>query len=147
MIVMNKGVVEQIGTPESVYARPESMFVAGFIGSPPMNLVTGRAEGTRFELPGAVIALPAPAPRAGELVMGARPEHLTLAAGGWPMRVDLVEMLGAERLVHGRLGEGAITVRIDGTHMPPGAGQTVGLAVEPAQSHWFDAQPRRRVGS
>ena len=147
MIVMNKGVMEQIGSPEAVYARPETIFVAGFIGSPPMNLVTGRTEGTRFELPGAVIALPAPAPRSGELVLGARPEHLTLAPGGWPMRVELVEMLGAERLVHGRLGEAAITVRIDGTLVPPSAGQTVGLAIDPAQLHWFDAQSSRRVGS
>ena len=145
MIVMNKGVMEQIGTPEAVYARPETTFVAGFIGSPPMNLVDGRADGARFELPGAVVALPARAPRAGELVLGVRPEHLTLAPGGWPMRVELVEMLGAERLVHGRLGEAALTVRIDGTHVPPSAGQTVGLAAAPAHVHWFDTRTRRRI--
>jgi len=147
MIVMNKGVVEQIGSPESVYARPESMFVAGFIGSPPMNLVAGQVDGTRFELPGAVIALPAGAPRAGELVLGVRPEHLSLEPGGWPMRVELVEMLGAERLVHGRIGEAAITVRIEGTAVPPTAGQTVGVAAAPAQLHWFDPKTSRRVES
>jgi sn-glycerol 3-phosphate transport system ATP-binding protein len=147
MIVMNKGVVEQIGTPEAVYARPETTFVAGFIGSPPMNLVAGRADGVRFELPGAVIALPASAPRAGELVLGVRPEHLALEPGGWPMRVELVEMLGAERLVHGRVGDAALTLRIDGTASAPSAGQTVGVAVAPAQMHWFDAASGRRVGA
>ena len=145
MIVMNRGVMEQIGSPEAVYARPETTFVAGFIGSPPMNLVTGRAEGARFELPGAVVALPAPAPRDGDLVLGARPEHLALTPGGWPMRVELVEMLGAERLVHGRIGETAITVRVDGTQSPPSAGQTVGLSIAPAHLHWFDAGSRRRI--
>ena len=145
MIVMNRGVMEQIGSPKAVYARPETTFVAGFIGSPPMNLVTGRAEGARFELPGAVVALPAPAPRDGDLVLGARPEHLALTPGGWPMRVELVEMLGAERLVHGRIGETAITVRVDGTQSPPSAGQTVGLSIAPAHLHWFDAGSRRRI--
>jgi sn-glycerol 3-phosphate transport system ATP-binding protein len=145
MIVMNKGVMEQIGTPEDVYTRPATTFVAGFIGSPPMNLVEGHAEGMRFELPGAVVALPAAAPRGGALVLGARPEHLAFAAGGWPMRVELVEMLGAERLVHGRLGEASVTVRIDGTLGAPTAGQTVGLAIDPAQLHWFDPQTGQRV--
>ncbi|MEI7444674.1 MAG: sn-glycerol-3-phosphate import ATP-binding protein UgpC [Burkholderiales bacterium] len=147
MIVMNKGVVEQIGTPEAVYARPETTFVAGFIGSPPMNLAPGRAEGTRFELPGAVVALPAAAPRSGELVLGVRPEHLGLEPGGWPMRVELVEMLGAERLIHGRIGETAFTVRIDGTASAPSAGQTVGVSAPPAHLHWFEAASGRRVGA
>ncbi|RPH44612.1 MAG: sn-glycerol-3-phosphate import ATP-binding protein UgpC [Burkholderiales bacterium] len=145
MIVMNKGVVEQIGSPESVYARPESMFVAGFIGSPPMNLLRGQADGARFEVAGAVIALPQAAPRAGELVLGVRPEHISLEPGGWPMRVDLVEMLGAERLVHGRIGDSGLTVRIDGTAVPPSAGQTVGVVAAPAQVHWFDPKTTRRV--
>ena len=80
-------------------------------------------------------------------MLGARPEHLALEPGGWPMRVELVEMLGAERLVHGRIGEAAITVRIDGTASAPTAGQTVGVAAQPAQLHWFDASSGRRVGA
>jgi sn-glycerol 3-phosphate transport system ATP-binding protein len=146
MIVMNAGVVEQIGTPETVYAHPESLFVASFIGSPPMNLVTGRATGARFELPGAVLALPEPAPRDGELVLGLRPEHVSLSDSGWPFRVELVEMLGAERLVHGRLGEQGFTVRIDGMDRPPAAGQTVALAMLPERLHWYDPATKRRVG-
>jgi sn-glycerol 3-phosphate transport system ATP-binding protein len=145
MIVMNQGALEQFGTPQAVHERPASTFVAGFIGSPPMNLFTGRADGPRFELPGAVIALPAPAPRAGELVLGARPEHLHLEPGGWPMHVDLVEMLGAERLVHGRLGEATLTVRIDAEVGAPDAGRTVGLGVRPDRLHWFDATTGRRL--
>src|SRR5690606_5336456 len=56
MIVMNAGVMEQFGTPEEVYARPATTFVAGFIGSPPMNLLGGRAEGTRFVAGGQALA-------------------------------------------------------------------------------------------
>ena len=148
MIVMNKGVVEQIGTPEAVYATPATTFVAGFIGSPPMNLVEGSAEGARFELPGgAVIALPAAAPREGAMVLGVRPEHLRLEPGGWPMRVELVELLGAERLIHGQIGATPLTVRIDGDATPPVSGQTVGLATVPEHLHWFDAATLRRVAA
>jgi sn-glycerol 3-phosphate transport system ATP-binding protein len=145
MIVMNAGVMEQIGTPEEVYARPATTFVAGFIGSPPMNLLTGRADGSRFACTDAGLALPQAAPRAGDLILGARPEHCELATDGWPLRVELVEMLGAERLVHGRLGEGLFTVRIDGTLVPPRSGDTVHLRVAPEHLHWFDAQTKKRV--
>ena len=58
LIVMNAGHMEQIGTPEEVYARPATTFVAGFIGSPPMNLLRGRAEGMTFAVDGAALPLP-----------------------------------------------------------------------------------------
>ena len=70
MIVMNAGRMEQIGTPEEVYHRPATTFVAGFIGSPPMNLIAGHAEGERFVCAGQTLELPAPAPRAGPLILG-----------------------------------------------------------------------------
>src|SRR5512147_2587608 len=75
MIVMNAGRMEQIGTPEEVYARPATTFVAGFIGSPPMNLIRGVADGSRFTVDGVQLPLPAAAPRSGELIVGLRPEH------------------------------------------------------------------------
>jgi len=120
---MNAGRMEQIGTPEEVYHRPASTFVAGFIGSPPMNLLTGRADGSRFEVAGQTLALPITAPRAGESILGVRPEHVELSragtAGGWSLEVEALEMLGAERLVYGRLGDGLFTARIDATLTPP----------------------------
>jgi sn-glycerol 3-phosphate transport system ATP-binding protein len=145
MIVMNKGNVEQIGTPEAVYGRPETTFVAGFIGSPPMNLLGGRVQPGGFAVDGAALALPAPAPRDGELILGVRPEHAVLADGGWPMRVDVVELLGAERLIYGHLGASPFVVRIDGTAVPPAAGDTVGVRVAAVRLHWFDPQTLRRV--
>ncbi len=148
MIVMNAGRMEQIGTPDEVYHRPATTFVASFIGSPPMNLINGQADGSRFTAGGQTLALPVAAPRAGELVLGLRPEHVELSqggVGGWPLRVEALEMLGAERLVYGRLGEAQFIVRIDATLTAPHVGDTVSLQASPAHLHWFDATTQRRV--
>ena len=147
MIVMNAGRIEQIGTPEMVYGKPASTFVAGFIGSPPMNLLPGQADGSRFSLGGETLLLPAAAPRAGALTLGVRPEHVEIAdQGSWPMKVEMLEMLGAERLVYGQLGGERFTLRIDATLMPPAPGAVVKLHVEPKHLHWFDAGTSQRVG-
>jgi sn-glycerol 3-phosphate transport system ATP-binding protein len=148
MIVMNAGRIEQIGTPDEVYHRPASTFVAGFIGSPPMNLMPGEADGSRFGAAGQVLALPAQAPRGGALVVGVRPEHTELSRDGrdgWPMKVEALEMLGAERLVYGSVGGTLFTVRIDATVTPPKVGETVSLQASPDHIHWFDAATSKRV--
>jgi sn-glycerol 3-phosphate transport system ATP-binding protein len=147
MIVMNAGRIEQIGTPEQVYGQPATTFVAGFIGSPPMNLLPGTTEGSRFALGDAVLALPQAAPRSGPLTLGVRPEHAEIRAeGGWPLRVHLLEMLGAERLVYGHVGSCAFTSRLDATLAPPKPGDTVGLHVAAERLHWFDSGTGLRVG-
>ncbi len=153
MMVMNAGRVEQIGTPEEVYLRPATTFVAGFIGSPPMNLIEGRVEGNAFVAGGARLPLPAAAPRDGAVVLGLRPEHAEAVAadagaGGWPLRVEVVEMLGAERLVYGHLGgEGStpFTLRMEGTLAAPRPGETIQLRADPARLHWFDATSKARL--
>jgi sn-glycerol 3-phosphate transport system ATP-binding protein len=146
LIVMNAGRIEQIGTPEVVYGQPASTFVAGFIGSPPMNLLPGQADGSRFTVGGTTLALPTPAPRAGALTLGVRPEHAQLQPGGaWPLKVEMLEMLGAERLVYGRLGESMFTLRIEATLVPPKAGDTVNLHVPREHLHWFDSSTGQRV--
>ena len=148
MLVLNTGRIEQIGTPEDVYARPATTFVASFIGSPPMNLLTGHADGSRLQVAGLSLALPQAAPRAGAVILGLRPEHggaENAGTGGWPLQVELIEMLGAERLVHGRIGEAPFILRIDGTRLPPRAGDTVLLRPAPEHLHWFDAQTQARL--
>jgi sn-glycerol 3-phosphate transport system ATP-binding protein len=148
MIVMNGGRIEQIGTPEQVYGTPASTFVAGFIGSPPMNLMQGRGEGTGFAIDGGLLPLPVPAPRTGPLMLGVRPEHAVLdPAGAWPLKVEMLEMLGAERLVYGRLGDAMFTLRIEGTLAPPQRGEVVRMAVRPQHLHWFDPDTGQRVGT
>ncbi len=148
MIVMNAGRMEQIGTPDEVYHRPATTFVASFIGSPPMNLIHGHADGSRFTVGDRTMALPVAAPRTGPLILGVRPEHVALdanAASGWPLTVEALEMLGAERLIYGQLGDALFTVRIDATLVPPKVGDTVMLSTAPRHLHWFDAERSTRV--
>ena len=84
--------------------------------------------------------------RDGRLLIGVRPEHARLVGdGGWPMRVEMLEMLGAERLVHGHVGDSAFTLRIDATLPPPRAGEVVQLAVPPEHLHGFDVETGRRI--
>ncbi len=149
MVVMNAGRIEQIGTPEQVYGTPASTFVAGFIGSPPMNLMPGVATGASFATGAETLALPANAPRNGELLLGVRPEHAQLVHGepgsAWPLQVDMLEMLGAERLVYGHLGSNNFTLRIEATLQAPTRGSTVHLQVQPEHLHWFDPATGLRV--
>jgi len=151
MIVMNAGRIEQIGTPDEVYHRPATIFVAGFIGSPPMNVVRGRAAGAVFSAGGQQLPLAAPAPRDGELVMGVRPEHVVIGSDvtgtAWPLRVQALEMLGAERLVYGTLGDTLFTARLDATLPHPNVGDVVAIQAAPSQIHWFDAATSARVGA
>ena len=148
MLVLNAGHIEQIGTPEDVYARPATTFVASFIGSPPMNLLSGRAQGRQFQVGAQALELPAPAPRDGDLILGLRPEHGGhdgASTSGWPMQVDTVEMLGAERLVYGQVGDAAFTLRIDSTLPAPQSGAKLRLNPAENQLHWFDPQTRARI--
>jgi sn-glycerol 3-phosphate transport system ATP-binding protein len=147
MVVMNAGRMEQFGSPEEVYQRPATTFVASFIGSPPMNLIEGRAEGMNFSVGDMALPLPATAPRSGALVLGLRPEHATLehGGGGWALQVEVVEMLGAERLVYCRMGTSLFTVRVDGQLKAPTPGQTLHLNVNAERLHWFDAQTGKRL--
>jgi sn-glycerol 3-phosphate transport system ATP-binding protein len=148
MIVMNAGRAEQVGTPEAVYARPATTFVASFIGSPPMNLLAGRlsADGTRFTTGDTTITLPQPRTDwAGrEIVLGVRPEHLVVGGGRLSLTVDTVEVLGAEHLVHGRIGGTSVIVRAGpDTHPAPGSALPLGFAA--TSTHWFDATTQQRL--
>jgi sn-glycerol 3-phosphate transport system ATP-binding protein len=151
MIVMNAGRIEQIGTPEEVYGSPATTFVASFIGSPPMNLLNGQATASGFQLGSQTLPLPCAAPRQGSLILGLRPEHTEPGTEGdptsWPLQVEVVEMLGAERLVHGHMAGSAFTLRIDGTLTPPKPGQTLHLRVPAERLHWFDPASGQRVAT
>jgi sn-glycerol 3-phosphate transport system ATP-binding protein len=135
MVVMNDGRAEQIGTPLDVYDRPASVFVAGFIGSPPMNFVPpGALNGP------AAAALIADLP-AQTASVGIRPEHLELSA---PERallsgtVRYTEALGAETLIHLGLPDGGtLTVRVPGTPHGITAGHEQHLAVLPVHARAF----------
>jgi sn-glycerol 3-phosphate transport system ATP-binding protein len=149
MIVMNAGRAEQVGTPDDVYSRPATTFVASFIGSPPMNLFEGRLDGggaTFTARDGVRLTLPEARPSlAGrELNLGVRPEHLTLGGGNLPMQVETVEMLGAEHLIHGEVAGQDVIVRT-GPHDHPAPGTTLQLGFNAGAVHWFDAGSGARV--
>jgi sn-glycerol 3-phosphate transport system ATP-binding protein len=150
MIVMNAGRAEQIGTPAEVYAKPATTFVAGFIGSPPMNLLAGRVEagGARFLLDGDAIALPPGAVPVGvdDCILGLRPEQLVLGRPGMTLDVEMVEALGADLLVHAQCGGQALVLRApaDAAVAP---GQRLSAGFDAAALHWFDAASTRRIGT
>jgi sn-glycerol 3-phosphate transport system ATP-binding protein len=148
ILVMNAGNAEQLGTPQDIYNRPASTFVAGFIGSPPMNLLPGvvAPDGLSLTMPDARIRLPQPVAARGEMIFGVRPEHLTIGGDQMTIEVEMVEALGADHLVHGRLDSHALIVRAGpDANPPPGARIGVGF---PAESiHWFDAASGRRVAT
>ena len=130
LVVLNGGQVEQIGTPLELYRRPASTFVAGFIGSPAMNLIPSRAVPN---LPGTAHAD----------TIGIRPEDLRVTDDGpIEMTVGAVEELGAQRLVHGRTGGEPITVTY-----PSDAplSDTMKLSYDPKNLHLFDSQSGARV--
>ena len=117
MIVMYQGVPEQIGTPMEVFEKPASTFVAGFIGSPPMNLMEVNVAGdgtvqTADGQPLEISPLQVPSQvRGRKVIMGMRPEHMLLNTQGVPCEVEMVETLGSEQLVHCRVGKTTLVVR------------------------------------
>ena len=133
MIVMNAGRMEQFGTPEEVYNRPATTFVASFMGSPPMNLLKSGPNATLGGPPGAIL--------------GIRPEHLKITDSGWPMQVDTIEMLGAERLVYGRFDGEQLIVRTDENDASPALDTTIYVTPRPERLHWFDAATTKRIQS
>ncbi|MDR6292517.1 sn-glycerol 3-phosphate transport system ATP-binding protein [Inquilinus ginsengisoli] len=155
IMVMNGGAAEQIAPPLEVYLRPASMFVAGFIGSPAMNFLaaTVTADGTGITLPGGQrVATKRATGLAGrKVVAGIRPEHMALDGPTDPehrlsIEVELVEALGADTVVHGRLGDGvALLARLPGV-APVRDGDRLALGVAEDQLHLFDPDTGRALG-
>jgi len=155
MIVMNTGRAEQIGAPLEVYAKPATTFVAGFIGSPPMNLIPGRldASGTLIAVrDGVQVRLPAPqAGLAGrEILLGVRPEHLEPCAAEETLltaMVDLIEPLGSDTLVYGHLGADGRGVRIAARlHASTAASDgRLGLRFAAGSMHFYDPTSGGRI--
>jgi multiple sugar transport system ATP-binding protein len=132
VVIMNAGKVRQIGTPAEVYDDPADTFVATFLGSPPMNLLTR-----------------------GDLLVGFRPEHFRPAAGATAaearlaFRVELAEYLGAERLLYGRLterpGDPEVVSRIPAYLPAPSPGETAVFEVAPEHLRFFESASSRRT--
>ncbi|AMJ59786.1 ABC transporter ATP-binding protein [Bosea sp. PAMC 26642] len=146
IVVLQGGRIEQIGTPLELYNAPDNLFVAGFIGSPRMNLLPATMAG-----PGAVAlgkdetmmdtGIAAALPQGAAITLGIRPEHIVLAGAGEPglaMTIELVERLGGESYLYGSVpGLPQITVRLDG-QTAHGRGDNVALRFDPGHLHLFD---------
>ncbi len=161
VVVMKDGAIHQAGPPLEIYDRPADRFVAGFIGSPPMNFIdgglVGRDGGLWFEAPGVALRLPLSvaeaigASRAGAAVtFGVRPEALQIRAGcsaagtGIEAVVDVVESLGADTLVHAAAGPHRLVARSP-ERVPAGARPIV-LEPDAARWHFFDSESGRVLG-
>ncbi len=128
--VMSRGHIEQVGTPQEVYDSPASVFVAQFVGMPPMNI------------------LPAGSLEAGTHLVGVRPEHLNISpTGPLTMLVQLVEKLGHETLITGVVGDKRVVVRQDSEEPSPTVGDRVQLDAPEATRHRFDAATEKRVSA
>ena len=147
LIVMNAGTADQIGPPLALYERPATAFVAGFIGSPAMNLLDGRIAESGVAIDGALLLANTPCEPGRSVIVGLRPEHIELTPGG-PMsvRIELLERLGADTILHGRFGDRgpSVAVRVPGT-TEPGPGSILSFAIRPERIHLFDPGSGQRI--
>jgi len=123
IVVLNAGKIEQYGSPLELYEKPANLFVAGFIGSPKMNFMTGDV-----------------AARYGAATIGVRPEHLKIARNGegWPGTILVAEHLGSDTFIYVDAGPiGTLTARHVG-ELDLGSGDRVMLSAEPVRVHRFD---------
>ena len=140
IVVMQDGIIEQIGTPLDLYDNPLNEFVATFIGAPSMNLLGGTLSGGKVKVGGHLFSGPS---GTGKVKLGVRPEHLKLAEDGLPMQVKVVEPTGAETMVFLRFEGQDITAIFRERHEFE-SGQTIHLKPDPDHLHIFDAETGAR---
>jgi multiple sugar transport system ATP-binding protein len=144
--LLDKGVLQQLDPPSRVYSDPANLFVAGFIGSPPMNFVRGALKDRRFEAPGVAVAttIRVDAARA---VLGVRPEDCRLTRpgeGALAGEVYATELIGDHTLVTLRVAGASVTVKA-AKDFTASVGAPIGVAVEPAATYLFDESTGARL--
>lgn len=155
MVVMNKGVPEQNGTPVEVFEKPASMFVASFIGAPPMNLIPVQVDAQRRVLDADGVALdfsPDMVPEKlanKKVILGIRPEHISLHAKGITVNIEMIEILGSEQLIHGRRGDIPVVLRCPigiTRDNPLHIGEAIQMGPDGVHPlHWFDPETSKRI--
>jgi multiple sugar transport system ATP-binding protein len=154
--VLNHGRLQQCAPPRELYEQPVNAFVAGFIGSPQMNLIRTPLNDGSISLGEQSLALPrslleaAGRKQRAEIIMGIRPEHITVqgeSGDGIPAEVVLVESMGADAYLHASLSglDTRFVARTEGRDPPP-AGARVRLRVDPERMYAFDAETEERLG-
>ncbi len=145
--VMSQGEIRQLDTPEAIYDRPADLFVAGFIGSPPMNLIPGGHANGVFTAPGGLRAETRVPRHEGAAVLGIRPEDVSVApagAGDLDAAVYAVELTGDAVLVTVTIGEARLIAKADRAWRAE-TGSTIGLRLDGRRLHLFDAATTRRL--
>jgi multiple sugar transport system ATP-binding protein len=139
------GRVVQVGRPQDIHAQPASAAVAGFIGSPPMNLLDAEVRGGALHVAGVALSLDGRRIRDGAVALGVRPGALHIAAAGLPARVDLIEDLGDTTIVDLDVAGQLVKVRMD-RRPAVREGERIHVAFAPAAAHLFDRESGARVG-
>ncbi|MEZ5309227.1 MAG: TOBE domain-containing protein [Microthrixaceae bacterium] len=157
IVVINEGRIQQVGAPQAVYESPANLFVATFIGSPPMNLISGKVSasaGGSVEVTtdaGTVTSTcSASLSKGADVVVGIRPEHLSLSettssGKGLRAKVENIELLGHERHVICSAAGSKIVFRQANDAAPVALGQEVTLDAEPDGTHLFDPTSTQRL--
>ena len=145
IVVMRDGRIEQVGAPLELYDRPNNIFVAGFIGSPAMNLIEGRLQAGSFVGPGGLSWRASGFAALGDrdVILGVRPEHMQIDEQGVPVDVEVVEQTGSEMLLSTRAGETVVNCLLR-ERVAVEAGARVGLSPRAGALHFFD--PATGVG-
>jgi multiple sugar transport system ATP-binding protein len=150
IVVMRDGIVEQMGSPLDLYDKPQNLFVAGFIGSPSMNFLSGRLKvngRATFASDGGFVLPVADPPAASEgrpLICGVRPEHLSIDPNGVPAEVVVVEPTGSETQVVARHGDQEITCLFR-ERITAKPGENIRISANPTLVHLFDRESGARV--
>jgi sn-glycerol 3-phosphate transport system ATP-binding protein len=142
VILMKDGRIEQDGAPEALYERPATIFTARFVGTPPMNVLPAASLGANRG--GPALLAGAPATAAEHLLLGVRPEAISLAADGVPANVVATEYLGADTLAQARIGTADVIARLPG-RVALETGAAVRLSWPAEARHWFDSRTGMRV--
>ena len=146
VVVMSAGVVQQVGTPTEIYDRPDNTFVAGFIGSPAMNLIQGEIAGGVFRAPGMTVP-GLRADRSGKVTLGFRAEDASVVPEGGAIEAPVytMELLGEATMIAVRIGPDIAAVKA-AKDFRIAIGQAVRIAVPAAACHLFDQATGRRIG-
>jgi multiple sugar transport system ATP-binding protein len=152
--VLKDGLLQQVDTPRNLYDNPANAFVAGFIGSPAMNLLKTSVSGGKAQL--GKLSIDVPASAGSSVIVGIRPEGFVPSSEGFAVKVEVVEELGADAFVYGQPADSSISfaqTSEDGAQIivrwepktPPKPGDTITVSADPSAIHLFNAESGERL--
>jgi multiple sugar transport system ATP-binding protein len=142
IVIMDKGSIQQVGTPDEIYSNPANTFVAGFIGSPPMNLIPGEASNGGFR--GPCIDAAAPASLQGKVTLGVRPEDCRIGDGEIKGEVYGIEPTGDATYLTVRAGTQAVEVKAPRDFRAP-LDSPISISFDPDRLYFFDSETGKRL--